>query len=69
MLKVSSVHNSDALSMVKELDMKNYQTHPVEGALKTATAANDQIMLRNAVVATAIEAIVNRRQLISVIRK
>ena len=55
--------------MVKELDMKNYQTHPVEGVLKTATAANDQIMLRNAVVATAIEAIVNRRQLISVIRK
>ena len=67
--KVSSVQNSDAQTMFKELDIKNHQTHPVEGVLKTATAANDQIILRNVVVVTAIEATVSKRPLVSVIRK
>ena len=51
------------------IDIKNPQTHPVQKIIKTATAANDQIMMRNAVVVIPRKAIFNKRQFVSVIRK
>ena len=51
------------------IDIKKRQTQPVQRIIKTATAANDQIMMRNAVVVIPIKAIVNKRQLVSEIGK
>ena len=51
------------------IDLKNRQTHPVQRIKKTATAANDQVMMRNAIVLMPIKAIFNKKQLVSIIRK
>ena len=50
-------------------EIKNRQTHPVQRIIKSATAANDQIMMRNAVVVIPIKAIVKKWQLVYVIGK